>query len=109
MNYQQAIADAIRQIIFQNVDAATTAAAVGFGSLSCFHAAVVTETVWAFSTTAADADAITTMAAAAGSGFSFCSSAVADAAAIMAADAYANRNFPVSIYEGSCNTNPLKL
>ncbi len=52
MNYQQAIADAIRQITFRSVAAAvaTTAdAAVGFG-FSCFCAAVA-------ATTAADADA----------------------------------------------------
>ncbi len=52
MNYQQAIADAIRQITFRSVAAAvvTTAdAAVGFG-FSCSCAAVA-------ATTAADADA----------------------------------------------------
>ncbi len=52
MNYQQAIADAIRQITFRSVAAAvaTTAdAAVGFG-FSCCCAAVA-------ATTAADADA----------------------------------------------------
>lgn len=52
MNYQQAIADAIKQITFRSVAAAvaTTAdAAVGFG-FSCFCAAVA-------ATTAADADA----------------------------------------------------
>ena len=40
MNYQQAIADAIRQITFQNVDAAITAAEAGSG-FSFFCAAAV--------------------------------------------------------------------
>ncbi len=53
MNYQQAIADAIRQITFQNVDAAITAAEAGFGFLSCFPAAAVA----AMAMVDADADA----------------------------------------------------
>ncbi len=52
MNYQQAIADAIRQITFRSVAAAvvTTADAAAGSGFSCFCAAVA-------ATTAADADA----------------------------------------------------
>ena len=90
MNYQQAIADAIRQITFRSVAAAvaTTAdAAVGFG-FSCFCAAVAATTDLATSVcqTAVDADATmdaaTTADAAAGSGFSsFCAAVAATTAA----------------------------
>ncbi len=52
MNYQQAIADAIKQITFRSVAAAvaTTADAAAGSGFSCFCAAVA-------ATTAADADA----------------------------------------------------
>lgn len=108
MNYQQAIADAIRQITFQNVDAAITAAEAGFGFLSCFPAAAATEAAWASSTTAAADVAVTTAitAAEAGSGFSFFCAAVA-AMAMVDAAADANQNSFVSNHEGSCFTNPL--
>jgi len=109
VNYQQAIADAIRQITFQNVDAAITAAEAGFGFLSCFPAAAATEAAWASSTTAAADVAVTTAttAAEAGSGFScFCAAAVA-AMAMVDAAADANQNSLASNHEGSCFTNPL--
>ncbi len=109
MNYQQAIADAIRQITFQNVDAAITAAEAGFGFLSCFPAAAATEAAWASSTTAAADAAVgvraATTAAEAGSGFSFfCAAAVA---AMVDAAADASLNISGFIHEGSCNANPL--
>ena len=92
MNYQQAIADAIRQITFRSVAAAvaTTAdAAVGFG-FSCFCAAVAATTdlaasvcqMAAYVDVAATMDAATTADAAAGSGFScFCAAVAATTAA----------------------------
>ncbi len=110
MNYQQAIADAIRQITFQNVDAAITAAEAGFGFLSCFPAAAATEAAWASSTTAAADVAVTTATTAAEAGFGFLSCVPAAAVAAMAmvdADADANQNSLASNHEGSCFTNPL--
>ncbi len=90
MNYQQAIADAIRQITFRSVAAAvaTTAdAAVGFG-FSCSCAAVAATTVLATSVcqmaaaVAATTAVATTADAAAGSGFScFCAAVAATTAA----------------------------
>ena len=91
MNYQQAIADAIRQITFRSVAAvvATTAdAAVGF-VFSCFCAAVAAETALASSVcqmaaavAATTAVATTAADAAAGSGFScFCAAVAATTAA----------------------------
>ena len=92
MNYQQAIADAIKQITFRSVAAAvaTTAdAAVGFG-FSCFCAAVAATTdlaalvcqMAADADVAATMDAATTADAAAGSGFScFCAAVAATTAA----------------------------
>ncbi len=80
MNYQQAIADAIRQITFRSVAAAvvTTAdAAVGFG-FSCSCAAVAAETALATSVCQMAAAVVV----AAGSGFScFCAAVAATTAA----------------------------
>ncbi len=86
MNYQQAIADAIKLI--RSVAAAavtTTGSAAGSGFLSCFPAAA-DAAMDSGSATATDADVVvtTTTDAAAGSGFCFCSAA---AAATTAADA----------------------
>lgn len=92
MNYQQVIADAIRQLTFQTVDAATTVAAAGFGSLSCSPAvADAATTVQAYlATTVADA-ATTTVAATTGFGLSSFSSSAATTAAVAATmDADAN-------------------
>ncbi len=90
MNYQQAIADAIKLI--RSVAAATvttTGSAAGSGFLSCFPAAA-DAAADSVSATATDAAVVvtattTTADAAAGSGFCFCSAAVA--AATTAADA----------------------
>lgn len=93
MNYQQATAAAIRQITFQNADAAITAAEAGFGFLSCFHAAAAMATD---SLTTADAavDAKTAITAAeAGSGFlSFCAAAATAADSAADADAAASQS-----------------
>lgn len=92
MNYQQAIADATKQIRCRTADAATTDAGTGSGSFSCSSAAADAATILHCLTTA-DAAVITTTDAAAGSGFfSFC------AAAATAADADAAN---VLIPEGS--------
>lgn len=87
MNYQQAIADAIKLIRSVAADAVTTTgSAAGSGFLSCFPAAA-DAAMDSGSATATDADVVvtTTTDAAAGSGFCFCSAAAA--AATTAADA----------------------
>lgn len=116
MNYQLVIADAIRQILFRSVDAATTTAAeAGFGFLSFFPAAVATATAWASSTTADAAVDVTTAttAVAAGSGLSsFCAAVATATAADAAVDAAASHNllpFSTYVFGGSCQTDPLKL
>ena len=91
MNYQQAIADAIRQITFRSVAAAvvTTADAAAGSGFSCFCAAVAAETALATSVCQMAAAVAATMAvattaadAAAGSGFScFCAAVAATTAA----------------------------
>lgn len=97
MNYQQAIADATKQIRCQTADAATTDVGTGSGSFSCFSAAADVATVLHCSTTAdvAAAAIATTTDAAAGSGFF---SFWAAAATASAADADAAN---VLIPEGS--------
>lgn len=94
MNYQQAIADATKQIRCRSVAAdaaATTDAATGSGFLSCCPAVADGATVPDSSTTTAvgaDADArATTADAAAGSGFSsFCAAAATATTAVDAAN-----------------------
>ena len=92
MNYQQAIADAIRQITFRSVAAAveTTADAAAGSGFSCFCAAVAAATDSAdlacLTDAAVDVAATTAVAttadAAAGSGFScFCAAVAATTAA----------------------------
>ncbi len=92
MNYQQAIADAIKQITFRSVAAAveTTADAAAGSGFSCFCAAVAAATdsaalvcqMAADADVAATMDAATTADAAAGSGFScFCAAVAATTAA----------------------------
>lgn len=92
MNYQQAIADAIKQIRCRSAAAAavTTAETTGFGFLSFFSAVADAATVVDCSTTAdvAAAARATTTDAATGSGFSFFwAAAVTASAATTAADA----------------------
>lgn len=94
MNYQQAIADAIKQITFRSVAAAveTTADAAAGSGFSCFCAAVAAATDSAdlacLTDAAVDVDVAATTAvattadAAAGSGFScFCAAVAATTAA----------------------------
>lgn len=82
MNYQQAIAAVIKQILYRIADAATTAAAVGFGFLSFFPSAADAAMAWDSLTTTTAAAVTTTTAVAATAGFGFLSSfpAAADAA-----------------------------
>jgi len=111
VNYQQAIADATKQIQCRSVavDAATTTdATTGSGFLSCFPAAATT--ALDFSTTmVVDADARTTTAdAAIGSGFSSCFSAVAATADADAATTTADAA-NVLIFEGPPYAGPFTL
>ena len=80
MNYQQAIADATKQIRCRSAAAAavTTAEITGSGFFSCFPAVVdaAATTVLAYSTTEAAVAARTTTAAVTGSGFFSCFPAV---------------------------------
>ena len=90
MNYQQVIADAIKQTIFQTVDVAATT--TGSGSSFCFSSATTAAAAvqWVCLTVAADA--ATTMDAAIGSGLSFCFPAVAVSTPTAAVDVAADAN-----------------